>query len=154
LDPKVLDVMRALPRDHFVPARYRGLAYADMQIPLGEGAVMMQPKAEGRLLQALEIQPEDRILEIGTGTGWLTALLARLGGHVHSVDICGELVTSAQKALGDMDIRNVSVETRDAATLDGFSDAYNCTAVTGSMPALHESFRRRLAIGGRLFAIV
>lgn len=154
LDPNVLDVMRVLPRDHFVPARYRGLAYADTHVPLGDGEVMMQPKVEGRLLQALEIGNDDRILEIGTGTGWLTALLAELGGRVHSVDIREDFTAGAKRALDGMNLRNVRLETRDASTLDGFSDAYDCIAVTGSMPVLHDSFRRKLKIGGRLFAVV
>lgn len=154
LDPKVLDVMRVLPRDHFVPARYRGLAYADTHVPLGDGEVMMQPKVEGRLLQALEIGNDDSILEIGTGTGWVTALLAQLGGTVHSVDIREEFTKGAKQALDGMNVHNVRLETRDAATLDGFSEEYDCIAVTGSMPVLHDSFRRKLKIGGRLFAII
>lgn len=158
LDPKVLDVMRVLPRDHFVPARYRGLAYADTHIPLGtfdgRREVMMQPKVEGRLLQALGIGKDDSILEIGTGSGWLTALLAHLGGTVHSLDIHEELTAAARDALEGLNIRNVRLETRDAATLDGIDDAYDCIAVTGSMPVLHDAFRRTLKVGGRLFAIV
>ncbi len=154
LDPRVLDVMRVLPRDHFVPPQYRGLAYADTHVPLGHGEVMMQPKVEGRLLQALEIGNDDSILEIGTGSGWLTALLAQLGGSVHSVDIREEFTQGAGRALDGMNVHNIRLETRDAATLDGFSDAYDCIAVTGSMPVLHDSFRRRLKVGGRLFAIV
>lgn len=154
LDPAVLDVMRSLPREHFVPAAYRALAYADMQIPLGHGEVMMQPKVEGRLLQALDIGGNDRILEVGTGSGWLTALLARLGGEIHSVDIREEFTAGASKALAALEIRNVRLETRNAATLDDFADEYDCIAVTGSMPRLHDSFRRKLRIGGRLFVIL
>ncbi|HEX6928572.1 MAG TPA: protein-L-isoaspartate O-methyltransferase [Gammaproteobacteria bacterium] len=158
LDPTVLDVMRALPRDRFVPAEFRALAYADAQIPLPHGEKMMHPKVEGRLLQALGIRATDSILEIGTGTGWVTALLAHLvhggGGSVHSVDIHEEFTRGAKRALDALNIANVRLETRDAATLGGFSDGYDCIAVTGSMPAVHESFRRKLKVGGRLFAIV
>lgn len=154
LDPAVLNVMRSLPRDHFVPARYRSLSYADTQIPLAHGEVMMQPKVEGRLLQALGIRAKDSILEIGTGSGWLTALLARLGGSVHSLDIREDFTGGARQALAALDIGNVRLETRDAAVLDGIDAEYDCIAVTGSMPALHEAFRRRLKIGGRLFVIV
>lgn len=154
LDPAVLDVMRTLPRDRFVPAAFRNLAYADTQVPLGHGETMMQPKVEGRILQALDIHANDRILEIGTGSGWLTALLAHLGGNVHSIDIREEFTAGARQALAALDIANVTLETRDAATLDGLANDYDCIVVTGSMPALHDSFRTRLAAGGRLFAII
>lgn len=154
LDPAVLDAMRALPRDRFVPAPFRNLAYADTQIPLGHGETMMQPKVEGRALQALDLHATDRILEIGTGSGWLTALLARLGGEVHSVDIREEFTAGARAALAALNVANVRLETRNAATLDGFAEDYDCVIVTGSMPVLHDSFRQRLKTGGRLFAIV
>lgn len=153
LDPAVLDAMRTLPRDHFVPAAYRGLAYADAQIPLGHGHVMMQPKVEGRVLQSLDIHAADSVLEIGTGSGWLTALLAHLGGTVHSVDIRAEFTEQARRALEALHIGNFSLETADAATLD-VESKYDCIAITGSMPALHDSFRRALKPGGRLFAII
>lgn len=156
LDPAVLDAMRALPRDHFVPAAFRSLAYADAHIPLGNGETMMQPKVEGRLLQGLDIHAGDRVLEIGTGSGWLTALLARLAvqGEVHSVDIREEFTANARTALAAVGIGNVRLETRDAATLEGFDGDYDRIVVTGSMPVLHDSFRKKLKVGGRLFAIV
>lgn len=154
LDPAVLDAMRSLPREQFVPTRYRSLSYADTQIPLGDGHVMMHPKVEGRLLQALDIQATDSILEIGTGSGWLTALLAHLGGRVHSVDIQEAFTRAAQQTLDALDINNVRLETRDGAVLDDFNDGYDCIAVTGSMPVLHDSFRQKLNIGGRLFVII
>ena len=154
LDPAVLDVMRALRRDEFVPPQYRSLAYADAQVPLGHGEIMMQPKVEGRLLQSLDIDSNDSILEIGTGSGWLTALLARLGGHVHSLDIRKEFTEGAGQTLATAGVTNITLETRDAATLDGIAEQYDCIAVTGSMPVLHEAFCRQLKIGGRLFVIV
>lgn len=154
LDPVVLDVMRAIARDHFVPEEYRRLAYADTTIPLGDGETMMQPKVEGRLVQALQIKDTDSILEIGTGSGYVTALLARLGAKVHSVDIREKFTAGAEKALKDLAFDNIRLETRDASKLDGFTEQYDCIAVTGSMPVLHDSFRERLAPGGRLFVIV
>lgn len=154
LDPDVLDVMRSMPREHFVPEQYRSLAYADAQIPLGSGEVMMQPKVEGRLLQALELKKTDRVLEIGTGSGWVTALLARLGGQVRSLDIREEFTKGASRALAALEIDNAQLATSDAATLDGIDEDFDCIVVTGSMPQLHESFRKRLKIGGRLFVIV
>lgn len=154
LDPAVLDVMRSLRRDEFVPVRYRSLAYADAQIPLGGSEVMMQPKVEGRVLQALDIDSNDSILEIGTGSGWLTAMLAKLGGKVDSLDINPDFTASAGKSLQAAGISNARLETRDAATLEGVTEQYDCIVVTGSMPVLHESFRRQLKIGGRLFVII
>ena len=154
LDPAVLDVMRSLRRDEFVPERYRSLAYADAQIPLGGSEVMMQPKVEGRVLQALDIDANDSILEIGTGSGWLTALLAKLGGKVRSVDINDKFIEGARKSLQDAGIANVQLEACDAATLDGITEEFDCIAVTGSMPVLHDAFRRQLKIGGRLFVII
>lgn len=154
LDPAVLDVMRSLRRDEFAPVQYRSLAYADAQIPLGDNAVMMQPKVEGRVLQALDINANDRVLEVGTGSGWLTALLAKLGGKVRSLDINEKFIEGAQKSLQAAGISNVQLEARDAATLEGISEEYDCIAVTGSMPVLHDAFRRQLKIGGRLFVII
>src|SRR6185312_17056101 len=97
------------PRDQFVPAPYRNLAFADMNIPLDHGQVMLTPKEEARIIQALKIQSSERILEIGTGSGYMTALLAKLGQHVHSVDIFPEFVQNAQTKFVAMDIENVSV---------------------------------------------
>lgn len=154
LDPVVLDAMKSLPRELFVPTAMRGLAYADMEIPLGDGECMMAPKVEGRLLQALDISGSDSVLEIGTGTGYLTALLATLADRVTSFDIRADFTRTAGKVLAEQNFDNVTLETRDAATLDGIEAQYDCIAVTGSMPDLHDSFRRALKIGGRLFVIV
>lgn len=154
LDPQVLDVMRSAKREDFVPAEFRNLAYADANVALGEGEVMMQPKIEGRLLQSLQIADSDSILEIGTGSGYLTSLLARLGERVYSVDINEAFVAGAEKQLGKLSLDNVSLETRDASILEGINDHYDCIAVTGSMPQLHENFRKALNIGGRLFVIL
>ncbi|MDX1455694.1 MAG: protein-L-isoaspartate O-methyltransferase [Gammaproteobacteria bacterium] len=158
LDQRVLDVMRAMPREAFVPADFRNLAYADANISLApfraEGEEMMQPKVEGRLLQALDIGDGDNILEIGTGSGYLTALLARLGNKVTSVDINEALTAQAGDTLQAQGIDNITLESRDAATLDGIGKQYDCVAVTGSMPRLHDSFRQALKVGGRLFVII
>lgn len=154
LDPRVLDVLGSLPRERFVPAAFRRLAFADTQIPLGHGEVMMTPKVEGRLLQALRIQPGDQVLEVGTGSGFLTAALSRLAASVHSVDIQPEFTTRAAAALTAVAAHNISLETRDSATLDWCERRYDCIAVTGSVPELHPSFRTRLSLGGRLFLVV
>jgi protein-L-isoaspartate(D-aspartate) O-methyltransferase len=113
-DKKVLDLMGAAPRHEYVPAPYRNLAFADMHIPLAEGREMMSPKVEARLLQALEIQPTDKILEVGTGCGYLTSLLAQLGASVYSVDTSSALSQLAAKNLSGHGVDNVTLETGDA----------------------------------------
>ncbi len=153
LNERVLEVLEQLPREQFTPQRHRNLAYGDLQIPLGHGEVMLEPKVEGRLLQALDPQPGDRALEIGTGSGFLSACLARLCMHVTSVDIHADFTETARQHLDSQGVRNVHLETGDAAL--GWDDGrrYNVIAVTGSLPELHEGFHHSLTIGGRLFVI-
>ncbi|HYW03242.1 MAG TPA: protein-L-isoaspartate O-methyltransferase [Gammaproteobacteria bacterium] len=155
LNQRVLEMLEQMPRERFTPERYRTLAYSDTQIPLAHGEVMMEPKVEGRLLQALDIQPGDRVLEIGTGTGYLTACLANLAGSVHSVEIHEDFLDPAAGRLRELGIENVTLDSEDAAR--GFSDPdrrFDAIAVTGSLPTLHYGFHRSLEIGGRLFVIV
>jgi len=153
LDQRVLDVMNSIPREQFVPENCRSLAFADTSIPLGHGQVMMAPKLEGRLLQALAIRPDDTVLEIGTGSGYLTACLASLGRHVTSIDIMPDFTATAGAKLEALNINNVTLETADVtAGIEG--DArYDAIAVTGSLPLLQQQFHRNLEIGGRLFII-
>lgn len=154
LDQKILDLLNEIPRDEFVPETYRKLAYADMEIPLGRGREMMAPKIEGRMLQALDIQPEDIVLEVGTGSGFATALMARLGKHVYSVEISPDLTMEAERRLRTHNISNVTLEEGDAHAGWDKHAPYDVIAITGSLPALPDSFRQSLAIGGRLFAVI
>ncbi|MGD8312791.1 MAG: protein-L-isoaspartate O-methyltransferase, partial [Gammaproteobacteria bacterium] len=140
LDQRVLDTMSGVPREAFVPQRYRALAFADTNIPLGHDQVMMAPKVEGRLLQALAILPEDSVLEIGTGSGYLTACLARLAGHVTSLDIMPDFTASAGGRLGEHNIANVTLETADAADGIDSGERFDAIAVTGSLPVLRTQF--------------
>lgn len=153
LNERVLDILERIPREHFTPSDYANLAYADMQIPLGHGEVMLEPKVEGRLLQALDAHPHERALEIGTGSGYLAACLAQMAMHVTSVDIRPEYTEAARKVLDRQGVRNVQLETGDAAR--GWDDGhrYDVIAVTGSLPELHEAFHHALTLGGRLFVI-
>lgn len=153
LDPRVIDVFAALPRDRFVPEAYRQLAYADTQLPLGDGQVMMTPNVEGRVLQALELTAADRVLEVGTGSGFLAACLAQLAGQVESVDLREHFVARAAEVLGELGISNVSLETRDVHAL-AVEDAYDAIVVTASLPRMEHSFTRALRDGGRAFLIV
>lgn len=154
LDQHVLDVLAKTPRELFVPARFHHLAFADMEIPLGHGQVMMPPKVEARMLQALRVRDQDRVLEIGTGSGYVTACLCRLARHVDSVDLFEDFVSQAHHKLDRIEQRNCHLETGDAS--QGWHEDQSCDviAVTGSYPEYQPWFERNLAIGGRLFVIV
>jgi protein-L-isoaspartate(D-aspartate) O-methyltransferase len=153
LDDRVLGVMQATPRELFVPESDRELAFADTEIPLGHGQSMLAPKIEGKLLQALQIEPSDEVLEIGTGSGYLTACLARLARHVTSVDIFPDFVTAAGARLREHGIRNVDLSTADGLTLPKTTQ-FDALAVTGSVPVMTEHFTSMLKPYGRLFIVV
>ncbi|MEO5573500.1 MAG: protein-L-isoaspartate O-methyltransferase [Gammaproteobacteria bacterium] len=153
LDQGVLDLLARVPREDFVPLPYRKLAFADTPIALNHGQVMMPPKLEARLIQALSIKPSDVILEIGTGSGYLTALLASLAEHVYSVDIFDEFRVSTQRKLAAHGITNVTLETGDAALGWDRHGPYDAIALTGSLPIFSDHFQQQLNIGGRLFMI-
>ncbi|MFQ5488873.1 MAG: protein-L-isoaspartate O-methyltransferase [Gammaproteobacteria bacterium] len=155
LDQKVLDLLAQIPREDFVPPDYRRLAYADTAIPIGEGEVMMHPKLEGRMLQALDLHPTDVVLEVGTGSGYVTALLASVTRHVYSVDIHPRLQEEASARLAAHGIENVTLESGDAARgWDKHGLCYDVIVLTGSLPLLPETFQNTLNRGGRLFAVV
>jgi protein-L-isoaspartate(D-aspartate) O-methyltransferase len=153
-DDRILDLIARMPRQDYVPAASRNLAYVDMNISLGHGEVMMTPKTEARLVQELEIDPKDKILEIGTGSGYVTALLANLGRHVVSVEIRPEFTTEAATKLARHGIRNITLEVGDGARGWDRQKPYDVILITGSLPILPEAFRDSLAPGGRLIAIV
>lgn len=152
-DQSVLELISELHREDFVPDEYKRLALSDTRIPLAHGQVTMTPKVEARLLQALEIKPEDKILEIGTGCAYLTALLAKSGHHVLSIDIHPEFTVQAESKLQQHDIHNVTLESGDA--VHGWQQAspYDVIVFTGSVPFLEESIQQQLQPGGRMFVI-
>jgi len=154
LDTRVLDAIEQLPRENFVPVKYKKMAYTDVAIPLEHDQEMMHPKVEAHALQALEITPESRILEIGTGSGYLTALLATLGAHVDSVDIYSAFQKTASEKLKNIGINNFTMIEGDASNGWGQNDQYDAIVITGSLTELPEQFSRSLAIGGHLFAII
>ena len=149
----VLDLISEIHREDFMPDEYKRLALADTRIPLAHGQVTMTPKVEARLLQALEINPEDEILEIGTGCAYLTALLAKSGHHVLSIDIHPEFTEEARSKLQQHDINNVTLESGDAVRGCQPSSPYDVIVFTGSVPFLEESIQQQLKVGGRLFVI-
>jgi protein-L-isoaspartate(D-aspartate) O-methyltransferase len=157
LDQYVLDVMLQTPREDFVPARYRNLAFADTHIPLEHGQEMMRPNVEGRLLQSLNLKKSDVVLEVGTGSGYLTACLAQLAGHVYSVDIFPDFIEAAARKLEAQRISNVTLAVDDAAVAiqkGNPQGQYNAIAVTASLPYVPDYYKNALAIGGRLFAVI
>ena len=154
LDPTVLNTIAEVHREQFVPTGYSELAFSDTNIPLTDREVMMSPIQEARLLQAVNVQPDDSILEIGTGSGYLTALLATLGGHVTSVEIDQSLSDSAAKKLQTNNIKNVTLVVDDGAIGWPANAPYDVIAVTGSLPIMVDEFKHQLKTGGRLFVIV
>ena len=154
LDQRVLDLLTTVPREDFVPEAYRLLAFADMNIPLGDGQVMMPPRVEARILQALNVQEDETVLEIGTGSGYVTALLANLAKQVISVDINADMTRQAGDKLAAHGITNVTLETGDGAHGWNTHAPYDVIVITGSLPILPATFKQALKVGGRLLAIV
>jgi len=154
LDQGVLDLLFKLRREDFVPEAHRSLAFVDMEIPLGHGESMWTPKLEARVLQELDIRRTDRVLEIGTGSGYLTALLAAEAAEVVSVDIQPDFTAAAGQKLRAHGIANVEFHTGDAATDWDDEDGFDVIILTGSTPLLSDALVRRLRVGGRLFAVV
>lgn len=153
LDTHILDVFSEIARHEFVPERYRELAYADSRIPLPHGECMMMPSEEGHLLQALDIKPTDKILEVGTGSGYLTACLAKLGAEVTSIDIHEDFIAPARELLIDAGISNATLTCMDAMQ-EIPAGQFDVIAVTGSLPIYDSRFESALTVGGRLFVIV
>jgi len=153
LDQQVLDTLKHTPRELFVPEGERDLAFADTEIPLQQGQCMMAPKVEARLLQELAIGPDDQALEIGTGSGYLTACLGRMAHSVTSLEIFSDLSAAAETNLHAVDINNVELRTEDA-TGANFDQKFDVIAVTASVPAVTEQFTTLLKPGGRLFIVV
>lgn len=154
LDQAVLDLLYAVPREDFVPAAFRALAFADMEIPIGEGERMMAPKIEARIVQELAPRKHERVLEVGTGSGYLTALLAHRAAHVHSVEIRPSLAAFGRENLQRHGADNVTLEIGDAARGWPTRAPYDAIVLTGSTPVLPRALLDQLAPGGRLFAVV
>src|SRR5437762_1458493 len=153
LDQDVLDLLFAVRREEFVPPAYRALAFADLEIPLGDGERMWTPKMEARVLQELEVKPNEVVLEIGTGSGYLTALLARRAREVVSIDINPRLLIEGRAHLAAAGVRNARVQSGDGARGWG-SETYDAIVLTGSTPVLPDSWLKQLKPNGRLFAVV
>ena len=153
LEGRILELLKNVRREHFVPADKKALAFADMEIPLGYGAKMWQPSLEARIVQELHLTGKDVVLEVGTGSGYLTALLSALAKQVISVEIVPELSAMAKQNLAAYRRNNVVLETGDAS--HGWrGSTYDVIVLTGSTPVLPKEFRDSLNVGGRMIAIV
>ncbi len=154
LDERILALFKQMRREDFVPERYRNLAFADLNIPLAHGQVMMKPGVEGRMLQALELSPDDIVLEIGTGSGYITACLAALANRLCTVEIYADLLESAEKKLNVAQIDNVEYFNADVMGDWLPEQAHDVVVVSGSVPVVPDRFKEWVNPGGRLFAIV
>lgn len=154
LDPNTLRLLENIPREAFVADSHRALAYADIAIPLAHNQQMMHPIVEARMLQALELQPGDNVLEIGTGSAYVTSMLAAASRHVTSVDIFPEFTTEAARRLADHGIKNVTLETGDASQGWNSTEAFDAIVITASVPTLPDSYKNLLNRAGRIFAII
>jgi protein-L-isoaspartate(D-aspartate) O-methyltransferase len=153
LDARVLETLRKVPREAFVPPQHRFLAFADVEIPLPCGQHMLRPSVAGRLLQAVALTGGERVLEVGTGSGFVTACLRSGGASVRSLELFPELAELARRNVSSLGLRDIDIVAQDATRLD--SDArYDVIAVTASLPIPDERFQRQLAVGGRLFVVV
>ena len=153
LDERVLAVLREVPRELFVPPDQQFLAFADAEVPLPHGQHMLRPSVVGRMLQALELDATDRVFEVGTGSGYVTACLAASSKHVQSVELFPELAEMAHRNLKSLDVRNAEVATADIAAVDG-AERFNAIALTASLPVYDTRFEQQLEIGGRLFVVI
>lgn len=154
LDQTVLDIMRRIPRENFVTPSQIRLAYADIELPLDHGERMMHPRVEGRLLQELAISVDDSCLEVGTGSGYVTACLAHMAKDVYSIDIHQDLIDVAQQRLLESHLDNVELDLKEAFTELDTTKQYDAIAVTGSVPEYTSYFEPMLKPGGRLFMVV
>ena len=154
LDSEVLDLLFKVKRELFVPPEHRDIAFADLEIPLGHGESMMQPKVEARIVQELGLRPHENVYEVGTGSGYLTALLASRARHVTSAEIHEDLSRYAGENLRCAGLQNVTLLVGDSASKPLADAGMDVIVVTGSMPLLPQAFLDRLALGGRLFAVI
>jgi protein-L-isoaspartate(D-aspartate) O-methyltransferase len=154
LDPKVLQLLHDVPRENFVPEAYQGLAFADIEIPLASGQSMLSPKLEARILQSLDVKSTDKVLHVGSGSGYFTALLAHQADHVYSLEIDAELSATASYKLAENDIHNVTMELANGVRGFPAQQPYDVIVFTGSSPVEPPNVREQLKVGGVMFIVL
>lgn len=154
LDQDVLELLKVVKREDFVPAAYKNLAFVDTEIPLPGGEAMFTPKLEARILQEVGLKKHENVLEIGAGSGYMAALLAFKGRHVTSVEILPELKALAEKNLADNGVSNVTVELGNGAQGWAKGAPFDVIVISASVPVLPEAFMQQIKVGGRILAII
>ncbi|MFL6635901.1 MAG: protein-L-isoaspartate O-methyltransferase family protein [Massilia sp.] len=154
LDQDVLDLLHVVKREQFVPAAYQNLAFADVEIPLPGGDVMLAPKFEARILQETGVKKHETVLEIGTGSGYMAALLAHRAAKVTTVEINPETADLAKKNLANAGIHNVTVETGNGTQGWEKNAPYDVIVISGALEVLPEAILKQVKVGGRIAAIV
>lgn len=154
LAPDMIERLFAVKRELFVPVAYRNLAFAETEIPLGQGAHMLLPGVEARMVNALQLKATDRVLEIGTGSGYMAALLAARALHVDSIEIVPELAVTARANLKAAGVSNVDVRIGDGLAPDAIDGTYDAIVLSGSLPLLPHHLTANLKVGGRMIAII
>lgn len=154
LDQHVLDVLGEVAREDFLAPQHRGLAYSDYELPIGHGQHMLKPVLDGRLLQALALSSTDSVLEIGTGSGYLTACLARLAGRCESLEIVPELSAAAAERLRSIGAANTLLRVQDASDSWDARDGYDAIVLSGSVSNVPTWYREKLVVGGRMALVV
>jgi len=154
LDLDVLDLLNEVHREEFIPDSYQELSFADTSIPLGHEQITMTPKVEARLLQALALKTDETVLEIGTGCGYVTTLLAKSAKHVKSIDLFPNFIKAAKEKMSKIGLSNIELENTDAYTLFDQTEKYDVVVLTASLPKMDERFLNLLNDGGRMFAII
>lgn len=153
VDNSILDLMSAIHREDFVPENYQQLAYADIRIPLEHSQTMMHPKEEARMLQALDIKKHETVLEIGTGSGYCTALLAHLAKKVYSIDIVADFIEQAQQKTNKLGLSNIEYEEGDASSGWPHYGPYDLIVISAGVYRLSKNYKKSLKVGGRLFCV-
>lgn len=154
LNDRILSLFDEIPRESFVPHEYQAIAYADYMIPITKDQVMLSPVLEAKILNELNIQPNEKVLEVGTGAGYLTALLAKQAYHVYSVDYHDQYTQHIRENLSELDIGNVSLQLGNATQGWPKQQPYDVIVITGSLDFLPTQFKEQLTVGGRLFVVI
>jgi protein-L-isoaspartate(D-aspartate) O-methyltransferase len=152
LDPRVLEALSTVRREDYVPPRHRKLAFADLALPLEHGEFMMKPIIEGRMLQALDLAPEQDVLEVGTGSGFVTACLAHLAREVVSIDLHADFVERARQRLQGDRLSNTRIEAADAFAFEP-GRRFDAVCISGAVAEVPQRFFEWVKPGGRLFVI-
>jgi len=154
LNVRANQALSDVPRENFVPENFQGLVFADIEIPLTSSAKMLSPKIEGRILDSIDVQSDESVLEIGTGSGYFTAVLGKLAGRVVSIEVDQALSTSAKENLKSLALNNVDLQVSDASTTDFSNQKYDVIVLGCSLNKQSKKFNALLNTGGRLFAVI